>query len=131
VRLTPAVLARSTTWLLRPTERRSAGLIDLMAGDEPVDDVAVLVEWMTLVGRSTRTTGAPDPLPADRLRRWRGRDVRVLVGEHDVFFPPARLVHPVESHLGVPLEVVAHAGHLLVDQRPDAVSDALAGRRAG
>jgi pimeloyl-ACP methyl ester carboxylesterase len=127
VKLTLPLLARSTAWLLRPSTRRSARLVELMAGEQSPDDVDVLVEWMTLVARSTRTTGSPGPLPDAVLERWQGADVRALVGEHDAFFPPSRLETPVRDRLGTRLQVVAGAGHLLVDQGPDVVVDAVAG----
>ena len=126
-RLAPGTLALSLAWLLRPTDRRSARLVDLMAGPASSTDLSRLVEWMTLAARSTRTSGAPGPLPQDVLARWRGHDVRVLAGEHDVFFPPDRLVDPALRLLGVRLEVVREAGHLLPDQRPEAVVAAATG----
>ena len=33
------------------------------------------------------STGAPAPLPDADLVRWKGHNVRVAVGDHDVFFP--------------------------------------------
>ena len=129
VRLNPAMLRRSIAWLLRPTTARSRRLVELMAGGPSDLDLEPLVDWMTLVARSTRTTGAPGPLPAGVIARWQDRTTRVLVGERDTFFPPARLAGPARR-LGATLEVVPHAGHLLVDQRPDlvvaAVSEVLA-----
>ena len=53
-----------------------------------------------------------------------GRESRVLVGERDVFFPPALLAGPARR-LGATLEVIPDAGHLLVDQRPDLVAAAI------
>ena len=131
VRITLTLLARSTSWVTRPDERRSTRLVELMSGPEPVPSSDSVVEWMTLIARSTRTTGAPGPQPPDVLDRWRARDVRVLVGEHDTFFPPERLEDRVRSHLGVALEVVHGAGHLLVDQRPDVLVGAVLEPRAG
>lgn len=86
----------------------------------PADD---LVEWMTLVARTCRTTGAPGPLPDDTLAKWRGRPVRVAVGEHDVFFPPSKLREPCRSKLGRELMVMPGAGHLLVDEEPAVVQE--------
>lgn len=67
--------------------------------------------------------------PQDRLERWRGHRVRILAGERDVFFPPRRLEGPARRHLGERIQVVTGAGHLLVDQRPDAVTAAPAADR--
>lgn len=123
VRVTPAVLVRSIAWLVRPSTRRSRRLVDLMAGRTGGSDgLEPVTDWMTLVARRTRTTGAPGPLPAGVLDRWRGRRVRVLVGGHDVFFPPARIAGPAREHLGAAVEVVDAAGHLLVDQEPALVA---------
>jgi pimeloyl-ACP methyl ester carboxylesterase len=123
VRLTPTVLRRSITWLLRPTSARSRRLIDLMAGGSGAE-LKPLVEWLTLVARCTRTTGAPGPHPAGMVDRWQDRNVQVLVGERDVFFSPARLAAPARR-LGATLTVAPRAGHLLVDQRPDLVATAV------
>jgi pimeloyl-ACP methyl ester carboxylesterase len=124
VRLSPTMLTRSIAWLTRPTRARSRRLVDLMAGG-PIDaDLEPVVDWLTLVAMCTRTTGAPGPLPSGVIDRWQGREGRVLVGERDVFFPPARLAGPARR-LGATLEVVPDAGHLLVDQRPDLVAAAV------
>lgn len=127
VRLTPGLLVRSAAWLLRPTPRRAARVVDLMAGGSPVPERAVLDEWLALVARHTRPDGAPGPLPPEVLGRWRGTPVSVLAGQHDPFFPPQRLEGPVTALLGVAVEVVPGTGHLLPDQRPDRVAAAVAG----
>jgi pimeloyl-ACP methyl ester carboxylesterase len=119
VRLSHDVLLRSMAWLLRPTPARSRRLVDLMAGGGGAD-LEPLVEWLTLVARSTRATGAPGPLPARTLDRWHDRSTRVLVGERDVFFTPAMLAEPARR-LGTTLDAVPDVGHLLTDQRPDLV----------
>ena len=119
VRLSPVMLWRSIAWLQRPTPARSERLVDMMLGGSGAG-FDTLTQWLTLVARSTRTTGAPDPLPAELLDRWHGQKVRALVGERDVFFTPAALTEPVRR-LGATLDVVPEAGHLLTDQRPDLV----------
>jgi pimeloyl-ACP methyl ester carboxylesterase len=45
------------------------------------------------------------------------------VGEHDCFFAPERLAERTRSQLGQEPHVVAGAGHLLVEERPDAVAE--------
>ena len=136
--LTIDTLARSLAWLLRPSDLHSARLVRLMTGIGAEDvtaepGAAEEARWLTLVARSTRSSGAPGPLPPGLLARWRGHDVRLLVGEHDVFFPPARLVRPAERHLGHRVDVVPGAGHLLTGAWHDvvatAVTDALRDRR--
>ncbi len=127
VRVTPRVLAATLPWLARPTPSRSSRLVRVMGGARrSVPDEVLHAEWLTLVARSTRTTGAPGPLPADLLTRWRDHPAAVLVGSDDVFFPPSRLRPPSLEHLGVDPVVVPGAGHLLTDQDPAAVVNAVA-----
>jgi pimeloyl-ACP methyl ester carboxylesterase len=47
--------------------------------------------------------------------------VVVAAGEHDRFFAPARLRGPVRDVLGADLALIGNAGHLVPDERPDAV----------
>ena len=123
VRMTPAVVGRSLAWLARPTAARTRRLVALMAGAEDDRGLEHVTEWLTLTARSTRTTGAPGPVPGHLLDRWRGHPVTVVAGELDVFFPPNRLSAPALRHLGREVEPVPGAGHLLTDQRPDLVAD--------
>jgi pimeloyl-ACP methyl ester carboxylesterase len=123
VRLTPRVLWLSLAWLLRPTPVRSKRLVTLMLGGRGARPEP-LTEWLTLVAKSTRTTGAPDPLPSEILDRWCGHNVTALVGERDVFFTPSALATPA-ARLGARMSVVPDAGHLLTDQRPDLVVAAI------
>jgi pimeloyl-ACP methyl ester carboxylesterase len=53
-------------------------------------------------------------------------DVWQAVGEHDCFFPPERLAVGTRSPLGREPHIVARAGHLLGEERPDAVVDMVA-----
>ena len=123
VRMAPAVVGRSVAWLVRPTAARTGRLVALMAGADDDRGLEQVTEWLTLTARSTRTTGAPGPLPDHLLERWRGHPVTVVAGELDVFFPPGRLSGPALRHLGREVETVPGAGHLLTDQRPDLVGD--------
>ncbi|HEX4977357.1 MAG TPA: alpha/beta hydrolase [Nocardioides sp.] len=123
VRMAPAVVVRSVAWLVRPTPARTRRLVALMAGADDDAGLEHVTEWLTLTARSTRTTGAPGPLPGETLDRWRGHPVVVVAGERDVFFPPGRLSGPARRHLGREVETVPGAGHLLSDQRPDLVAD--------
>lgn len=123
VRMTPAVVGRSLTWLVRPTHDRTRRLVALMAGADDDRGLEHVTEWLTLAARSTRTTGAPGPLPSGHLEQWRDRPVGLLTGARDVFFPPSRLAGPARRRLGHDVEQVPGAGHLLADQRPDLVAD--------
>jgi hypothetical protein len=126
VRPTAHMLWSTVPWLVRRNDSASRRLLDYMSGpgQVPAPD---LVEWMTLVARSTRTTGAPGPLPDAELVRWRGHRLRVAVGDHDVFFPVDRLTGPCETKLGVDPFVVRGAGHLLVDEEPELVAGMVSG----
>ena len=81
-----------------------------------------LVAWLALIARTCRTTGAPAAHPDGVVSRWRGRDLRVAVGSHDVFFPAHRLRTACLGALGTEPEVVAGAGHLLVEEEPARVT---------
>ncbi|MEE6264320.1 alpha/beta hydrolase [Streptomyces diastatochromogenes] len=120
LRLTPAVLAASAAWFLRPTPTRSTRLLRAMLapGRPPRQE---LVNWMTLVARHSRSSGAPGTatLPARSIPRL------VLTGEHDVFLPPRRLGPAVHAALGAELGVISEAGHLLVEERPEYLSTLL------
>ncbi len=129
VRVTARLLGATLPWLARPTAARSARLLELMSGPGSAAD-ADLVDWMTLVARGTRATGAPGPLPEVLVHRWQGRPVRVVSGAHDCFFPLDRLTGPVRRLLEVDLEVVPGAGHLVTEERPDAVAAAVAATAA-
>ncbi|MEU3772470.1 alpha/beta hydrolase [Streptomyces sp. NPDC032472] len=113
LRLTPAVLAASAAWFLRPAPTNSARLLRAMLapGHQPRED---LVTWMTLVARHSRSSGAPGTavLPARPVPRV------VVTGEHDVFLPPRRLLTAVRGKLGAELGVISDAGHLVVEERP-------------
>jgi pimeloyl-ACP methyl ester carboxylesterase len=122
-RITLRVLTRSLTWLLRPSLASARRLVGCLVSGNPSNHESV-VEWMALVGHSTRTSGAPGPLPRELLAQWRGSPVAVLVGESDVFFPPRRLARPVRD-LDAVLEVASGAGHLLVDECPERVAATL------
>lgn len=126
VRPTLTMLRSTMPWLVRRGTADARRLLDYMSGPgrAPADD---LVEWMTIVARACRTTGAPGPLPDSDLVRWKGHNVRVAVGDHDVFFPIAKLHEACRAKLGLEPLVVPNAGHLLVDEEPDLSADMVAG----
>ena len=126
VRPTAHMLWSTVPWLVRRTDSASRRLLDYMSGPGHVP-AADLVEWMTVVARSARTSGAPGPLPDAELIRWSGHRVRVVVGDHDVFFHVDRLRQPCQTKLGVDPFVAGGAGHLLVDEQPELVADMVSG----
>ncbi|MCY4724641.1 alpha/beta hydrolase [Nocardioides sp. STR2] len=125
VRPSFAMLQATLPWLVRRNSAGSRRLLEYMSGPTHATDDD-LVEWMTLVARTCHTTGAPGPLPDDTLLRWRGRQVLVAVGEHDVFFPVSRLRAPCRSMLGREPLVIPGAGHLVVDEEPVLVTELVA-----
>lgn len=48
---------------------------------------------------------------------------RVVSGARDVFLPVKRVRLAVRETLGVDLEILAGAGHLVVDEEPDALAE--------
>jgi pimeloyl-ACP methyl ester carboxylesterase len=128
VRPSLAMLRATVPWLVRHNELESRRLLAYMSGpgQVPMDEQ---VEWMSLVARACRTTGAPGALPNADLVRWRGRGVVVAVGDHDVFFASQKLAMACRAELGVDLVVVRGAGHLLVDEEPGRVAELVIGSR--
>jgi pimeloyl-ACP methyl ester carboxylesterase len=120
----PGLLATSLAWFLRPTNARSARLIERMQAPGHAAP-AELTEWFTLVARHTRSDGAPGPVGPEVAQRWRETPRSVLVGESDTFFPPAKLRPVAEDQLGVDVTVIPDAGHLLPHDHPEAVVDAV------
>ncbi|WP_405442271.1 alpha/beta hydrolase [Streptomyces avidinii] len=112
--LAPGLPAASATWFMRPTPARSTRLLHAMLapGHQPR---AELVEWMTLVARHSRSSGAPGraDLPRHAVPRL------VASGAHDAFLPPRRLAPVVRATLGTGLHVIPDAGHLVVEEHPD------------
>jgi pimeloyl-ACP methyl ester carboxylesterase len=123
VRLGIGVMRTALPWMLRPTAVRSTALLRLMSGPASSPDPG-LAEWLTLAAQESRTTGAPGPL-TDLVTRWRGRPVRVLVGEHDCFFPPERVSRAARELLDVEAEVLPGLGHLAVEEAPAQVAKAV------
>ncbi len=122
VRPSREMIAASVPWLLRRNEQGSRRLLSYMSGSDHTASEE-LVEWLTLVARSTRTTGAPGPLPDETLDAWRDTEVTVVVGEDDRFIPLGRLAVESRKRLGVLPGVVPGAGHLLVEEEPKLVAD--------
>ncbi|MFV2098569.1 alpha/beta fold hydrolase [Micromonospora sp. LOL_014] len=120
LRVTAGVLAATLPWLTQPTSSRSARLLRMMhgPGEHPSP---VLTDWMTLVARECRSSLAPLPLPVATLQRAAGVPMAVATGERDVFLPPSRLRRAVSRSLGVDMEVLPGAGHLVPDEHPEQV----------
>ncbi len=122
LRVGPATLKTTVAWLRRPSPQTSEALLDVMTapGNRPSED---LTAWMTLVGRHVRTSLAPPPLPAAALQPLATTPVLVVAGRHDAFLPAGRLVRAATRKLPhARTLVVDGTGHLLPDERPDAVA---------
>ena len=115
-------LRTAVPWVVRPTRERSRALLQLMSapGFQPAPE---LVDWMFLVSRRCRTTGAPGPLPRQVTDRWRASAVTVTTGERDRFLPAHRLGAAARERLGCGLAVVPDAGHLSLEEQPFVVLD--------
>ncbi len=123
IRITGSLLSTSIRWQVRPSRDSSESLLRYMQAPGSALDPE-LVEWMELVGRHTWQPGAPGPQPESQVGRWRGR-ASVVTGSVDPFFPPTKLQKTATTALDAHVRVVEEAGHLLPDERPDAVLDAL------
>ena len=119
------MLKSTVGWVVRRDDVATRRLLDYMSGSGHAPS-ADLVEWMTIVARTCGTTGAPDRLPDVDLLRWKGHNVRVAVGDHDVFFPPAKLDAVCQAKLNQVPIVVRGAGHLLVDEEPELAAEVVA-----
>jgi pimeloyl-ACP methyl ester carboxylesterase len=130
LRVTPGLLVDTIPWLLRPTPARSARLLQRMHAADRRPSTAD-AEWMTLVARHTRSTLAPSPLPTSVVGRWRAVPHLVLSGARDCFLPVRSLRSAIHEKLGSELTVISGAGHLAVEEQPEALVSAVAAVRAG
>ncbi|MFJ8249779.1 alpha/beta fold hydrolase [Streptomyces sp. NPDC094466] len=129
------LLAATVPWLLRPTVARSTALLRRMAAPGQGHVADGLGEWMDLVGRCCRSSLAPPPLPSGLLELRRSVPTLVVTGRFDPFLPPRHLGPAARRRLGAEFRLIEGAGHLLLDEAPEAVRDAVrefcAARTAG
>ncbi|ONI51795.1 MULTISPECIES: alpha/beta fold hydrolase [unclassified Streptomyces] len=120
LRVPAPLLTATVPWLLRPSVPRSTALLRRMAapGGEVPDHLST---WMDLVARCCRTSLAPTPLPSGLLGLRRPVPALVVAGRFDPFLPPRVLGPSARRRLGAEFGVVEGAGHLLLDEAPDAV----------
>ena len=117
-------------WKLRPHESTSASLLRLMGtapAPDPGDDV--LVEWLSLVGRSCRvqTLLPARPLQSEVYNRWAGVPTSVATGSEDPLFSPYLLDSPARLFLDTGVQTLHGAGHLALHDRPDQIRELLGG----
>lgn len=106
-------MARDTArWLMRATPATSLAVARHLVAGQPGKG---LVEWLTLVGRSCRSQGAPKPLARPELDRALEVPARIAVGSDDCYLPAtalaAELVRRDDAALDV--DVIPGAGHVL------------------
>lgn len=118
LRITPRVLAASTTWFLAPGDASSTRLLRTMLAPASEPPRTELTQWMTLVGRHVHTTTDPGLAPAST----RPVPTIVAAGEHDTFLPPHHLAPAVRRRLGTHLEILPEAGHLTNEEYPARVA---------
>lgn len=135
LRVPVPLLAATVPWLLRPTVAGSAALVRRMAAPGQGHVADGLGEWMDLVGRCCRTSLAPPPLPSGLLELRRSVPTLVVAGRFDPFLPPRHLGPAARRRLGAEFRMIEGAGHLLLDEAPEAVRAAVrefcAARTAG
>ncbi|MDJ0466646.1 alpha/beta fold hydrolase [Streptomyces sp. H27-C3] len=121
LRVSPSLVAASVPWLMRPSRPRAERLLQhMVAPGRPVP--GGMVTWMDLVATCCRSSLAPGPLPAAILKERRSIPSVVATGRHDTFLPPHVLGPAARRALGAEVKVVDGAGHLLLEERPDAVA---------
>jgi pimeloyl-ACP methyl ester carboxylesterase len=101
----------------------------MVAPGRPVP--GALATWMDTVATCCHSSLAPAPLPAVVLRGRQSMPCAVVAGRHDVFLPPQALEPAARRGLGVDLQVVEDAGHLLLEEEPKAVAAIVHGLGAG
>lgn len=110
-------------WMTGATDDRSTRLLNFMSGPDGRRPDHPFAPWMTLVGRHCRTNLAPGPLSERSLLPWRGRNVTVATGSHDVFFPPSRLWAPARKILDARTHELVGIGHLALYECPEQVRE--------
>ncbi|MCC3763484.1 alpha/beta hydrolase [Glycomyces sp. TRM65418] len=122
LRVDARMAALSLRWMLAPTPERTQAMLEgfTAPGVQPPEPI---VQWLNLVASHCKSTLAPPPVPPETLRRLAGTPLLVATGAHDRFLPPARLAPATRAKLGVDLQVIDGAGHLVVDERPEEVAD--------
>jgi len=121
LRVPAPLLAATVPWVLRPSVARSTALLRHMAAPGDGATPGDLSTWMDLVARCCRTSLAPHPLSSGLLERRRPVPALVGTGRFDPFLPPRVLGPAARRRLGAEFKVVEGAGHLLLDEAPDAV----------
>lgn len=128
-RLGADLLCAFLRWKLRPAVGSSASLLRLIGASpapKPGED-EVLVEWLTLVGRSCRvhTLLPARPLRSEVYHRWMDVPISVATGAEDPLFSPALLHSPARLFLNTRVQTLHGAGHLAIHDAPDQIRELL------
>lgn len=105
------LLATTLSWLIRSTESNSAKLLTRMSTSRRPPSVTQ-TKWMTLVGRTTRSSLAPPPFSDAHLSELNDTALALASGRHDAVLPPAPMSRRSQKMWGQ--ETVAlNSGHLM------------------
>lgn len=124
-RRTPALTKAELEWRVRPAAGTARALaVRLAAPSATIADDTV--RWLELVATHAHPATTPAPVGDENLARWspRATDIRILAGTHDPRFLPDRLAVIAGTH-GLATTVVQGAGHLIPDERPEAIAATL------
>ena len=113
LRVTPAVVADFAAWAVFPRPATSRRLLRRLMGPGQTPRPE-LVGWMTLVARHTRPVST-----SETTRPSRNIPTIIATGEADVFLPPSRLAPATRAAFDSDLRVIAGAGHLVTEERPE------------
>ena len=118
----PRIVLRTIAWLARPGAATSRGMLRELS--EPGQELELLVDWMSEVGRHVRISLAPQPL-SDRALRQVTCPILVVAGEQDPFLPGRLVARAANRRLSTATTVVISGRHLLPHDEPRQVLDQL------
>lgn len=124
LKLPPRPLWSALRWTTAPSGATARRMLEHMCGPGQ-HPTPTHVEWMALVGHTTRTSLAPPPLPTSLMHQAAQQPRIVATGAHDIFLPPAHLRRLTHELLGVEI-VTLPCGHLLDEKGWTIVSDLVA-----
>ena len=120
-----AIVTATAQWRLLPSAQTARAMAQRLAAPVGAID-GDTISWLELVATHGHPVSTPAPVGDAALAGWgaRAADVRLLAGAHDPLFPPDRLAAAASRH-GLATTIVQGAGHLIPDERPEAVASAL------
>ena len=121
----PSLSMAALRWRLQPSPHNARALAQLLA--DPFAHVGDgTISWLEHVGTHARPSTIPAPVGDDALAAWsaRAHDLRILAGVSDPRFPADRINEAASRH-GLGTTLVQGAGHLIPEERPEAIAAAL------